>query len=230
MIGIIGAMRVEVEQLLRGMENTEARTVSGREFYRGRLRGQDVVVVQCGVGKVNAAMCAEAMILAYQPSLIINVGVAGALTGRLKIGDIAVARDLVQHDVDTTAFGDPIGLVSTVNRVDFPCAEWAVKAIVDTIDTCHGLRGTTARIASGDQFISERAQKQRIIDLFQADVCEMEGCAIAQVCYINSVDCVVIRAISDATDGGHVEDFTQFCNMAAENSAKLLMAFLEKLA
>ena len=227
MIGIIGAMAVEVERLLAEMEGSETRLISGREYHVGRLRGQDVVVVQGGVGKVNAAMCAEAMILTFRPRLVINTGVAGALTARLRIGDIAVARDLVQHDVDTTPFGDPIGLVSTVNRVDFPCAGWAVKGILDAIAGQDALRGVAVRIATGDQFINDRDDKRRIIDTFRADVCEMEGCAIAQVCFINGVDCAVIRAISDATDGAHIEDYGRFCAMAADNSAKVLMKFLE---
>ena len=227
MIGIIGAMDIEVERLLKEMDGARKRTVSGRDFYEGALRGQPVVVVRSGVGKVNAAMCAEALILNYEPELVINTGVAGALTGRLRIGDIAVARDLVQHDVDTSAFGDPFGLVSTVNRLEFPCAEWAVEGLLDAIAAQKPLRGVAVRIATGDQFINDGAVKKRIVDRFGADVCEMEGCAIAQVCFINGVDCAVIRAISDATDGAHVEDYGRFCAIAAEHSARILMKFLE---
>ena len=227
MIGIIGAMAVEVEKLLSNVENAQKSVVSGRKFYSGTLCGQPVVVVQSGVGKVNAALCTEALILNYRPDLVINTGVAGALTDRLRIGDIAVAEDLVQHDVDTTAVGDPIGLVSTVNRVEFPCAEPAIERMMSAIDAMDGLRGVRARSASGDQFIHRAEDKQRIVRLFQADVCEMEGCAIAQVCFVNGVDCLVLRAISDATDGSHVEDFGRFCEMAADRSAAVLMKYLE---
>ena len=229
MIGIIGAMRIEVDILIAMLSDSQRETISGRDYHSGRLCGQDVVIVECGVGKVNAAMCAQTLILNYHPDLIVNTGVAGGLTQDLHIGDIAIARDLVQHDVDTTAMGDPIGFVSTVNRVDFPCAEWAVQRILEAVNTQDGLRGVLARIASGDQFISRRADKLRIIEQFQADACEMEGAAIAQVCWINGVDCAVIRAISDVMDGEHAMEFCQFCEMAAHNSSRVLMCFLENL-
>ena len=229
MIGIIGAMAIEVEGLIAQMTHAEKRTLSGRDFYSGQLCGKDVVVVQSGIGKVNAAMCAEALILAYHPELVVNTGVAGAIRPGFQVGDIAVARDLVQHDVDTTAVGDPIGLVSTVNRVDFPCAAWAVEGLLRAISSLPGLRGREARIASGDQFISDAARKRFIAETFQGDVCEMEGCPIAQVCWINGVDCAVLRAISDTTDGEHAMEYSQFCALAAERSAQVLTAFLQNL-
>lgn len=228
-IGIIGAMQVEVEALISQMEAPQRQTVSQRDFHSGRLCGQDVVVAQCGVGKVSAAMCAEAMILLYQPDLIVNVGVAGGLTDRLHIGDIAVAKDLVQYDVDTSAVGDPIGLVSTVNRIDFPCAEWAVRTIMEVVEALPDLTGRVVRIASGDQFNDNGAAKKLIVEHFGGEVCEMEGCPIAQVCYINGVDCAVIRAISDSTDGGHAMEYSQFCQLAARNSSRIMMGFLERL-
>ena len=229
MIGIIGAMKLEVETLIAKMENDAVRTVSGRAFHVGRLCGQDVVAVQCGIGKVNAAMCAEAMILEYAPSLIVNVGVAGSLSDGLSIGDIAVARDLIQYDVDTSPIGDPVGLVSTVNRIDFPCAAWASEAILDAAGQCDGIRAKPARIATGDRFIADAASKKWIRETFGADACEMEGCPIAQVCYINGVDCAVIRAISDSTDGDHAMEYDKFCRMAAENSARVVEGFLRGL-
>ena len=229
MIGIIGAMAIEVEGLIAQMAHTEKRTISGRDFYSGQLCDRDVVVVQSGIGKVNAAMCAEALILAYHPALVVNTGVAGAIRPGFHVGDIAVARDLVQHDVDTTAVGDPIGLVSTVNRVEFPCASWAVAGLMKAIASLPDLQGREARIASGDQFVSDTARKRFIADTFQGDVCEMEGCPIAQVCWINGVDCAVLRAISDTTDGEHFVEYSQFCAMAAERSAQVLMAFLKNL-
>lgn len=229
MIGIIGAMQVEVEGLIAKMEAPQKRTISGRDFYSGKLCGRDVVTVQSGVGKVNAAMCTEALILTYHPDLVINTGVAGALTPGLRIGDIAVARDLVQYDVDTSAVGDPVGLVSTVNRIDFPCAPWAVDAIMAVVEAQGDLRGRVVRIASGDQFNDDPAAKKLIVDYFHGDVCEMEGCPIAQVCYINGVECAVIRSISDATDGEHGMEYGQFCALAARNSARILMGFLERL-
>lgn len=229
MIGILGAMQVEVELLISKLENESHKEICGYTYYHGWLCGQEVVIAKCGVGKVNAAVCAQTMTFTYHPTLVINTGVAGGLTHRLSIGDIAVAKDLVQHDFDTSAVGDPIGFVSTVNRLDFPCAEWAVKGIIEAVKSC-GLKGEIVRVASGDQFISQREDKMRIVSLFQADACEMEGCAIAQVCLINKTECAVIRAISDAMDGEHHIEFSQFVNMASKNSADVLMKFLKNIA
>lgn len=226
-IGILGAMQVEVDLLLAKLENTEKEHISGYDYFKGQLCGQNVVIARCGVGKVNAAVCCQTMILTYHPDLVINTGVAGGLSKKLNIGDIGVARDLVQHDVDTTAVGDPIGFVSTVNCLAFPCAQWAVDGILAAVAAQGNLKGEVVRIASGDQFIEKREDKMRIVSLFQADVCEMEGGAIAQVCYINHTDCAVIRAISDAMDGEHHIEFAQFVNMAAENSSNVLMHFLK---
>lgn len=229
MIGIIGAMQIEVELLIDALENKSMETISGYDYYHGHLCGQEVVVAKCGVGKVNAAVCAQTMILTYHPNLVINTGVAGGLTSKLSIGDIAVAKDLVQHDFDTSAVGDPVGFVSTVNRLDFPCAEWVVNGILSAVNALN-LKGEIVRVASGDQFISQREDKMRIVSLFQADACEMEGCAIAQVCLINNTECAVIRAISDSMDGEHHIEFAQFVDMASRNSASVLMKFLENIA
>ena len=228
-IGILGAMQVEVDLLLSKLENTQKEHISGYDYFKGVLCGQNVVIAKCGVGKVNAAVCCQTMILTYKPDLVINTGVAGGLSPKLSIGDIAVAKDLVQHDVDTTAVGDPVGFVSTVNRLDFPCADWAVNGIMNAVEAQKELKGEIVRIATGDQFIEQRSDKQRIVSLFQADVCEMEGGAIAQVCYINNTDCAVIRAISDSMDGEHHIEFAKFVNIAAENSANVLLSFLESI-
>lgn len=229
-IAVVGAMAVEVAELLRRLEDDEARTISGRTFHLGRLCGREVVVVQCGIGKVNAAMCAEALILAYRPSLVINIGVAGTLTDALNIGDIAVARDFVQYDVDTTALGDPLGFVSTVERIDFPCADWAVNGILSAVERQTELRAKAVRIASGDRFNDDQASHDLIAGHFGADVCEMEGCPIAQVCWINGVDCAAIRAISDATAGAHNAEYGVWRDVAAHRATTALMAFLESLA
>jgi len=226
-IGILGAMQIEVDLLLSGLENMHCDHISGYDYYSGKLCGQSVIIAKCGVGKVNAAVCCQTMILTYKPDLVINTGVAGGLSKKLNIGDIAVAKDLVQHDVDTTAVGDPVGFVSTVNRLDFPCAQWAVDGIIAAVNAQENLKGEIVRIATGDQFIEHRPDKERIVSLFNADVCEMEGGAIAQVCYINNTDCAVIRSISDSMDGEHHIEFAKFVGIAAENSANVLMSFLK---
>ena len=229
MIGILCALDQEIERLLKEIERPVHRQLCGYDYVEGALRGVNVVLCKCGVGKVNAAVCAQTMILTWPVRLVINSGVAGALREPLEIGDICVASDLVQHDVDTTAVGDPVGFVSTVNQTYFRCAEWAVDGLLRAAGSIEGVRVLSARIASGDQFIHDQAQKDRIVRLFDASACEMEGCAIAQVCFISGVDCAVIRAISDASTGKHDVEYNKFMPMAAETSARVVLKFLEKL-
>ena len=229
MIGILCALDQEIERLLKEIERPVHRQLCGYDYVEGALRGVNVVLCKCGVGKVNAAVCAQTMILTWPVRLVINSGVAGALREPLEIGDICVASDLVQHDVDTTAVGDPVGFVSTVNQTYFRCAEWAVDGLLRAAGSIEGVRVLSARIASGDQFIHDQAQKDRIVRLFDASACEMEGCAIAQVCFISGVDCAVIRAISDASTGSHDVEYNRYMPMAAEISARVVLKFLENL-
>lgn len=229
MIGILCALDREIERLLKEIEQPVHKSLCGYDYVEGRLRGKQVVLCRCGVGKVNAAVCAQAMIMTWPVRLIVNSGVAGALREPLEIGDICVATDLVQHDVDTTAVGDPIGFVSTVEQTYFRCAEWAVDGILRAAESIEGVRAMTGRIASGDQFITDQNQKDRIVRLFDASACEMEGGAIAQVCFINGVDCAVIRAISDSSSGKHQMEYRKFMPMAAETSAQVVLKFLENL-
>ena len=229
MIGILCALDREIGELLQELKGAEHRKLCGYDYAVGTLRGQRVVLCKCGVGKVNAAVCAQTMILTWDVKLVVNSGVAGALREPLEIGDICVATDLVQHDVDTSAIGDPVGFVSTVGKVYFPCAEWAVAALLKAAGKLDGVNALPGRIASGDQFITDRAVKERIVSRFDASACEMEGGAITQVCCINGVDCAVIRAISDSSSGKHQMEYREFMPMAAHNSAQVVLEFLGNL-
>lgn len=221
MIGILGALDIEVAKLYEELEDATVEEAYGYKYARGRLCGRDVVVAKCGVGKVNAAVCAQTMVMKYAPELIVNSGVAGSLSKELKICDIAVGKDIVQHDFDTTGCGDHIGFVSTVEMTYFPCDERASAAILGAAKEL-GIHARLSRIASGDQFITARARKEWIVETFGAAACEMEAGAIAQVCYIAGIRCAVIRAISDATDDAHGMEFDKFAVLAAENSVKVL--------
>ena len=226
MIGIIGAMDVEIDQIKSAMTGARKTVISGREFVQGTLCGRDVVAAQCGIGKVNAALCAQAMIMTWRPDLIINVGVGGSLDPQLRFGDMAIADRLVQYDVDTSAIGDPVGFVSTVNKIYFECDAEAVRRINSALDAVEGLRGKAGVIASGDRFVADPALKSDIRERFGAICCEMEGGAIAQVCDVNGVGCAVIRSISDQADGDSTMDYQQFTHLAAQHSTELLMRFL----
>lgn len=225
MIGIIAAMNVEMESLRSYMTNTTTETVSGVTFVRGTLEGKEVVTAVCGIGKVFAALCAQTMILRYAPECIINTGVAGTLTDALDIGSIAVSSAVVQHDMDTSPIGDPIGLISGINMIEIP----ADKDLGARLSACAkemNVKTVTGVIASGDQFVASGERKAFITEHFSAIACEMEGAAIGQVCYVNSVPFCVLRAISDSADGSSHMDYPVFVQMAAEQSVKLLRRFL----
>ena len=225
MIGIIAAMDVEMKSLRSYMENTETEVISGIRFVRGTLEGKDVVTAVCGIGKVFAALCAQTMILHYQPRCIINTGVAGTLTDALTIGSIAVSSAVVQHDMDTSPLGDPVGLISGINKVELP----ADRLLTGQLSACAkvmGIKTATGVIASGDQFVASAERKAFIVEHFNAIACEMEGAAVGQVCYVNKVPFCVLRAISDSADGSSHMDYPTFVQMAAEQSVALLRRFM----
>lgn len=227
MIGIIGAMASEVDGLKSKMSDCKTETISGVDFCSGAIAKTDVVVAQAGVGKVNAAVTAQTMILHYGVDAVINIGVAGGIEPSLKIGDIVVADRVVEHDMDTTAVGDEPGFITGIDRVYMDCD----KAISDLIYESaieagvHTIRGT---IASGDIFVAEDSVRNRISEQFNAAAAEMEGAAIGHVCTMNNVPFAVLRAMSDcANDNSHV-DFPTFAAAAAEKSIEIITKFLSK--
>ncbi len=228
MIGIICALAIEAEKLKANLEAPTVERFGRLEFTSGRLCGRDVVIGMAGVGKVNAAICTQTMILKYAPELVINSGVAGSLSPKLDIGDIAVGTGVVEHDFDTTAVGDPPAFFNETNGEPFPCDADVAAAILRAAEKV-GVHAVPAKIASGDQFISDAETKARLVRQFAAEACEMESGAIAHTCFAGGVKCAVIRAISDSTDGEHHVEFYKFLPVAAENSARVLMAYLEGL-
>lgn len=227
MIGIIGAMGVEVRALSALLENKRSEQVSGIEFLSGTIYGKDVVLAVCGIGKVFAAMCAEAMILKYSPDIIINTGVAGTLSDKLSIGNIAVSCDVVHHDLDTTALGDPAGLISGINIVKIPASDKIRERLVSAIKATNVpyLEGT---IASGDQFLASNEVKERIVSNFGAIAGEMEGASIGHVCFVNNVPFCVLRAISDCADGSGAENYMEFLETAAETAVNVMKEFIRE--
>ena len=226
-IGIIGAMDVEVNGLVARLENKKSETVSGITFYSGELLGKSVVIAKCGIGKVFAATCAEAMIIKYSPRLIINSGVGGALAKDLSTGDIVIANKLCQHDMDTSPIGDPVGLVSGINRIWFEADERATSILLDAAKEL-SLNARLGSIATGDRFVATKGLKDEIVNNFAASACEMEGCAIAQVAFINNTPFVVVRAISDSADGEASMDYPTFLGIAAKNSTNLTLSLVER--
>lgn len=228
MIGIIGALDIELERLIDAMQEPAQREISGVPFTCGKLLGTDVVIARAGVGKVNAAVCAQTMALIYEPELIINSGVSGALSPELRVGDVVIGTDVVQHDVDTTALGDEPGFVSTVDRLSFPLDNFASTAIAAAAEEL-GIRAVRGRIASGDQFVASTERKEEIVRLFSAVTCEMEAGAIAHVCFLNRIPCAVIRSISDGGNEEAPMSYEEFLPLAAKNSSELTLAYLKSL-
>lgn len=225
-IGVIGALDEEVSSLISKLSEKQCVTVGGIELNIGIFGGRRIAVARSGVGKVFAAMCAQAMIVTTSPSLIVNTGVGGALGGDFKTTDTAIAKRLVQHDMDTSAIGDPVGLISGINKVYFDADERAVDILLRGASAL-GIKASAATVASGDKFIASKDDKARIIETFSADVCEMEGAAIAQVAYVNKTPFAVIRAISDSADEGATMDYLEFLPIAAKNSSLLTEYLIE---
>lgn len=230
-IGIIGAMEAEVADLKAGMKNVKITSRAAMNFYEGTLEGKEAVVVQSGIGKVNAGICAQILVDLFQVDAIINTGIAGGLYKDINIGDMVISTDLVQHDVDATGFAYPAGQIPGMDvfsfRADETLGEMAVKCCGEVNPDIRVFRG---RIATGDQFISGAEAKNRIITLFDAFAAEMEGGAIAQAAYLNSIPFLVIRAISDKADGSAPEDYNAFEAKAIEHSVRLTRRMMKELA
>ena len=226
-IGIIGAMKPEVETIIGMLEQASSESISGVNFHTGMLYGKRVVVAMCGVGKVFAALTAEAMILKYAPGLIVNTGVGGALNPALRPLDIVFAERALQHDMDTSPIGDPKGLISGINRIYFDADRRATDILSD-LGREMGVSVTRGTVATGDRFVSSREDKLMIRECFSADVCEMEGGAIAHASFVNSTPFVIIRAISDSADGDASMDYSEFLPRAAKISTELTLGLLER--
>ena len=226
-LGIIGAMAVEVELLKEKMENLTVTNHAGMEFYDGKLEGLDAVVVQCGVGKVNAAVCTAAMILEFAPEYILNTGVAGALGKGFTVGDVIIADSCVEYDLEYGALGDARGSIfypDSTSEIVMP-ADGELSALLEDVarDVSGGefevKRGV---VATGDKFISSNEARTDILSAFpEALCCEMEGAAIAQVCRLYSVKFSVLRSMSDSADGEAEMDFPTFVKLSADRAAKI---------
>ncbi len=228
MIGIIGAMDIEVEGFKSHLTDIVTEKHSFFEFTKGFIGKTEVVIVMCGIGKVSAAICAQLMIDKYSPELIINTGVAGGIDSALSIGDIAIADSVAQHDIDTTVFGDPKGYISNLMLVKIPVKEKIYSLLKKCADKEEDTTAIVGTIASGDQFISTPYQKNQIKDDFDAIAAEMEGGSIGHVCYANGVDFGIIRALSDNASGDAVADYESFRVTSAEKTIRIVTEFVKE--
>ena len=229
MIGIIGAMDSEVEALFSSMSSKEKINLNNLTFYKGKLYNKDVVIVKCGIGKVNAALCTQLLILNFKVSKIINTGIAGAVGEGLKIYDFVVSTEAVYHDFDVQFFGYKLGQVPGMPetfKAD-PSLINAAKLAFEQTDFANKLKLSQGRIASGDQFISGNEKKASIIANFHPQCVEMEGCAIAQTCHANNVPFVIIRCMSDTADDSVKETYSE--ETASRLSSTFLLEVINKL-
>ena len=229
-IGIIGAMEEEVISIKRHMHVEDTFAQAGMEFFVGVLNEKKVIVVKCGIGKVNAAICTQILIDKFDVDCIINTGVAGGLYPEINIGDIVISSDTVQHDMDTTAFGDPKGVIPRMDKSFFEADARLIQLAEEAAENLKGDHKVyVGRIASGDQFVSSMQVKEDIYSTFTAYCAEMEGAAIAHTCYLNQVPFVVIRAISDKADQSAEVNFEDFVHVAARNASKMIEAIITRI-
>ena len=228
-LGIIGAMDIEVATLKEKMENMTVRTIADSQYCEGVLEGMDAVVVQCGVGKVNAALCAQILCSCFGVTHIVNTGIAGSLNAQLDIGDFVISTDAVYHDMDATNFGYPMCQVPGMRVLAFPADE-ALSAmayrVADEIHPGHVRRG---RVATGDQFVADKSLKAKIIENTGAYCTEMEGAAIAHTAWKNGIPFVIVRAISDKADDSAEMDYPTFEAQAAQRCARVTQALAKEL-
>ena len=226
-IGIIGAMEVEVKELKEQMQITRQLTKAGMEFCEGILEGQDVVVVRSGVGKVNAAVCTQILIDVFDVKAVINTGIAGSLKAEINIGDLVISSDLVHHDMDAVSFGYPKGQIPQMDVFSFEADKTMADLAEEVCEKVNPeIKVFRGRIVSGDQFVADKAVKNRITEQFHGFCTEMEGAAIAQAAYLNEIPFVILRAISDKADDSASEDYPSFEKKAAEHCVRLVEGFL----
>jgi len=231
MIGIIGAMDEEVAMLKEKLTEVQVETKAAMDFYKGKLEGKDVVVVRSGIGKVNAAMCAQILADVYHADHVINTGIAGSLKAEINIGDIVLSTDALQHDMDATGFGYEPAEIPLMGKKTFE-ADASLRSLI--AETCREVNPEIGvfegRVVSGDQFISDGDVKDRLVRMFAPYCTEMEGAAIAQAAWLNQIPFVIIRAISDKADGSAHMDYSEFEAKAIEHTVRLVEAAAAKLA
>lgn len=230
MIGIIGAMEEELAALKEAMTIEENVTFASMDFCKGTLCGKAVVVVRSGIGKVNAAICTQILVDKFGVDTLINTGIAGSLDANIDIGDMVISTDAVEHDMDASIFGDPIGQVPRMDTFSFPAdSELVEKAKAANEEANPDIHTFVGRIVSGDQFVSSAEVKEKLVSNFGAKCTEMEGAAIAHAAYLNKVSCVIIRAISDKADNSATMDYPEFEKQAITHSVRLVKSLLPRL-
>ena len=227
MLGIIGAMDEEVAMIKAQLTDVQVETRAAMDFYKGKLEGKEVVVVRSGIGKVNAAMCTQILADIYGVTGVVNTGIAGSLKAEIDIGDIVLSSDAVQHDMDATGFGYEPGQIPRVETLAFKADEGLIHLAEECCSKVNpDIHTFVGRVVTGDQFISDKEKKKWLTDTFAGYCTEMEGAAIAQVCYFNHIPFLIVRAISDKADDSASMDYPTFEAQAIRHSVNLMAEML----
>ena len=231
-LGIIGAMTIEVETLKAQLQDMKATQRAGMTFYEGVLEGLPVVLVVCGVGKVNAALCVQTLCDLFQVTHIVNTGVAGSLCAELDIGDFVISEKAMYHDFDCSSINPnyKVGQVPGLSVHAFAADGEMVRLAYEAAQQVHADHARIGTVASGDQFVSSKEQKAKIIADTGAICTEMEGTAIAHAAWRNAVPFVVIRAISDKADDSAQMDYPTFEAIAAKRCAEVTRLLARQMA
>ena len=226
--GIIAAMQEEMQEIKKIMTEIKEKKVYELTFFDGKINNKNVILVESGVGKVNAARTTQVLIDNFMVEAVINVGSAGCANSELEIGDIVIGKTLVQHDFDITAFGHPKGFISNVGE-NIESDSDLIRKMEQTISKLQDkeFKIKVGTIASGDIFCIEKTMKDKIRTKFNADAIEMEGSAIAQVCKLDNIPFIVIRSISDNPNGNNNITFEQFLEKASKRCAQIIEEFFK---
>ncbi len=219
MIGIAGATGAEMKTLLSEIQAEDVYSIGGFEFIKGKLFGKEVIASRCGIGKVSTATCCQTMILNFAPELIFNIGAAGALKEGLSVGDIVLVNSVVQYDVDTTAHGDPLGMVSGINKIFFDCC---INDDFKQKLTDHCIHWVEGKDATADAFCSDKKVKDMLISHFGCTSVEMELGAMAHICYLNNTPCEAVKIISDTADENSKDDYTKYTQIVGDRVMEIL--------
>lgn len=228
MIGIICAEPEELEVITSYIKNIKKTKINSFEFISGTWQNIQCTAVLCGVGKVSAAMCAQTLILKYNPSVILNVGVAGGIDASLKIGDIVIAKSTIQHDFDVSAFPNrKKGQIPGFSDISIPCTSWITNLLIKCAKEIKNIKTHSGTILTGDQFVNSKDKILELKNEFNGIACEMESGSIAQVCKTNNIDFGIVKSISDLANNNSTSDFKTFIKKASENTVLIINEFIK---
>ncbi|UOQ45971.1 5'-methylthioadenosine/adenosylhomocysteine nucleosidase [Halobacillus salinarum] len=228
-IGILGALEQEISYFLARMDIWRKQEIAKHNFYYGELENERIVLCQTGVGKVNAASISQILIDLYKVKAIIFTGTAGALDPDLNIGDIIVSTDVIQFDVDFSPIGFPLGMIPYLKRSAYVANPHLVKLALNTATKFPEQKVVKGRILTGDQFVTTNRVAEEIRKTFKGVSVEAEGAAVGQVCYLNNIPFVIIRAISDRANMKAPSDFTTIAEEVAKPAQMVVVSIIKRL-